>query len=178
MTTLLWILGLLGLGFLVFVLLIAWGLLNHPDRPSSTAHLERLNSLPCERTVTDSIIRALLSMPALPDTCPEVEDIDGPLLLHFDEHYASIRIRTEEMCAGDLSPKFEIETPSEVYASFGEEGPFDSAESELDHYLNGAKAIAEALVDEGLKRIRVVTINGKHYSLLAVKEGLTATDGD
>ena len=165
MTTLLWILGLLGLGFLVLVLLIAWGLLNHPDRPRYSDYLERLDSLPCERAVTDSVIRALLSMPALPDHTPDVETIDGPVLLHFDEHYASIRIRTQEMCEGELSPEFEIETPSYVHASFGEEGPFESKEIELEHYLNGARAIAEALVDEGLERITSVTIDEKNYSL-------------
>ena len=165
MTTLLWILGLLGIGVLGFLALVVWGLFNHPDGFSLTAYSERLNGLPCGRAVTDSIIRALLSMPALPDTCPDVETIGGPMLLHFDEHYASIRIRTQEMCAGELSPEFEIETPSYVYASFGEEGPFESEEIELEHYLSGARAIAEVLVDEGLERITNVTIDDKDYSL-------------
>jgi hypothetical protein len=161
----LWILGLLGIGVLGFLALVVWGLFNHPDGFSLTAYSERLNGLHCERTVADSVIRALLSMPALPDTHPDVESCSELMLLHFDEHYASIRIRTQEMCAGELSPEFEIETPSYVYASFGEEGPFESKEIELEHYLNGAKAIAEALVDEGLERITNVTIDDKNYSL-------------
>ena len=163
-TAIFWILGLVGIGGVGFLALLVWGLFNHPDGFSLTAYSERLNGFPCERAVTDSIIRALLSMPALPDTCPDVETIGGPMLLHFDEHYASIRIRTQEMCAEGLSPEFIIETPSAAYEDF-EEGPFDSAESELDHYLNGAKAIAEALVDEGLERITNVTIDDKNYSL-------------
>ena len=164
-TAIFWILGLVGIGGVGFLALLVWGLFNHPDGFSLTAYSERLNGFPCERAVTDSIIRALLSMPALPDTCPDVETIGGPMLLHFDEHYASIRIRTQEMCAGELSPEFEIETPSYVHASFGEEGPFESEEIELEHYLSGARAIAEALVDEGLERITNVTIDDKDYSL-------------
>ena len=166
-TALLWVLGIIAISLLGFFVLGLWGLFNHPDRPRYRDYLERLDSLPCERAVTDSVIRALLSMPALPDHTPDVETIDGPVLLHFDEHYASIRIRTQEMCEGELSPEFEIETPSYVYesASFGGERPFESKEIELEHYLNGAKAIADALVAQGLERITSVTINDKNYSL-------------
>lgn len=159
-----WILGLLGIGVLGFLALVVWGLFNHPDRFSLTAYSERLNGLHCERTVTDSVIRALHSMSAAINTPPDVDEEDETFLRHLDEHVASIRIRTQEMCAEGLSPEFIIETPSTVYEDF-EEGPFDSAESELDHYLNGAKAIAEALVDEGLERIINVMINDKNYSL-------------
>ena len=70
------------------------------------------------------------------------------------------------MCAEGLSPEFIIETRGYYYdyEDF-DEAPFDSAESELDHYLSGAKAIAAALVDEGLERITNVTINDKNYPL-------------
>ena len=163
-TALLWVLGIIAIGLLGFFVLGLWGLFNHPDRPSLTAYHERLNALPCERAVTHSIIRALHSIPAGINQAPHVDEPDETFLCHYDFEGATIRIRTQEMCAEGLSPEFTIETPSSVYEDF-EEGPFDSAESELDHYLNGAKAIAEALVDEGLERITSVTIDDKNYSL-------------
>jgi len=164
MTTLAWILGLLGIGALGLVALIVWGLLTHPDRPSHRAYREGLNVLHSDPAVTDSVIRALNSMPAALNTPPDVDDYDASFLRHIDEHHGLLRIRTQEMCEGDLTPQFIIETPSTVYEDF-EEGPFASAESELDHYLKGAKTIAEALIDEGLKRLTDVTINDKNYSL-------------
>ena len=164
MTTLLWIGGLLGIGALGFVALNVWGLLNHPDRPSHAAYREGLNVLHSDLAVTNAVIRALNSMPAAFNTPPDVDDYDESFLRHIDEHNGLIRIRTQEMCEGDLMPQLIIETPSTVYEDF-EDGPFDSAESELDHYLKGAQRIAEALVDEGLERITDVTINDKNYSL-------------
>ena len=163
-TALLWVLGIIAISLLGFFVLALWGLLNHPDNPSLEAYHERLNGLHCERKVTHSVIRALHSIEAGFNQAPDVDDEDETFLRHLDFEGASIRIRTQEMCAEGLSPEFIIETPSYWYEDF-EEGPFDSAESELDHYLNGAKAIAEALVDEGLERIKVVTINDKDYSL-------------
>ena len=164
MTTLLWVLGIIAIGAVGFLALVVWGLFNHPDGFSLEAYAERLNGLHCERKVTQSVIRALHSIEAGFNQAPDVDDEDETFLRHFDFEGASIRIRTQEMCAEGLSPEFIIETASYWYEDF-EEGPFDSAESELDHYLNGAKAIAEALVDEGLERITNVTINDKNYSL-------------
>ena len=171
MTTLLWIGGLLGIGALGFVALNVWGLLNHPDRPSHAAYREGLNVLHSDLAVTNAVIRALNSMPAAFNTPPDVDDYDESFLRHIDESHGLIRIRTQEMCEGDLTPQFIIETPTAAWASFETEPfdfegePFDSAESELDHYLEGARRIAEALVDEGLERLTDVTINDKNYSL-------------
>ena len=164
MTALLWIGGFLAIGVVGFVALAVWGLFNHPDRRSHAAYREGLNVLYSDPAVTASVIRALNSMPAAFNTPPDVDDYDESFLRHIDEHNGLIRIRTQEMCEGDLMPQFIIETPSTVYEDF-EDGPFDSAETELDHYLEGAEAIAEALVDEGLERITNVTINEKNYSL-------------
>ena len=164
MTPLLWIGGFLAIGVVGFIALAVWGLFNHPDRPSHAAYREGLNVLHSDPAVTNSVIRALNSMPAAFNTPPDVDDYDESFLRHIDEHNGLIRIRTQEMCEGDLMPQLIIETPSTVYEDF-EDGPFDSAESELGHYLNGAKAIAKALLDEGLERITEVTINDKNYSL-------------
>lgn len=128
-----------------------------PDR-------RKKNVFPCDPAVTDSIIRALYSLEAGINQAPEVDEEDETFLRHLDFEGATIRIRTQEMCSEGLSPEFIIETPSTIYEDF-EEGPFDSAESELDHYLSGAKAIAAALVDEGLERITNVAINDKNYPL-------------
>ena len=164
MTTLMWVLGIIAIGAVGFLALVVWGLFNHPDGFNLEAYHERLNGLHCEPEVAHSVIRALHSMPVAINTPPDVDGEDETFLRHLDEHIASIRIRTQEMCAEGLSPEFIIETPSVVYEDF-EEGPFDSAESELEHYLNSAKAIAAALVDEGLERLTNVTINDKNYSL-------------
>ena len=103
-------------------------------------------------------------MPAAFNTPPDVDDEDETFLRHIDENHALIRIRTKEMCVGDSTPEFIIETPSTFYESI-EDNVFDSAESELEHYLAGARAIAEALVEAGLERMSEVTINGNNYSL-------------
>ena len=66
-----------------------------------------------------------------------------------------------------MAPEFLIETPSSVCGGFDDfdEEPFNSLEGELEYYLAGARAIAEALVEAGLARILKVTINEENYSL-------------
>ena len=43
------------------------------------------NALPCEPAVTDSIIRALHSIPAGINQAPEVDEEDETILRHYDE---------------------------------------------------------------------------------------------
>ena len=165
MTTILWILGLLGIGVVGFFASLVWSWNHTPEGGKSLGDRRKeLNALHSELAITDSVIRALHSVPAGLNSAPEVDDYDESFLKHVDELGGVVRIRTREMCNGDLTPQFSIETPSTVYEDF-EEGPFDSAESELEHYIKGARTIAEALVDEGLERIREVTINDRDYLL-------------
>lgn len=165
MTVLFWILGLFVAGLIAYVAALVWAWTHVPDGGKSLSqYYQGLRTLHSEPEVTQAIVRALETLPAAFNTPPDVDDYDETFLRHIDEYHGLIRIRTQEMCDGDLIPEFIIETPSAVYEDF-EDGPFDSAKNELDHYLNGAKAIAEALVDEGLERITNVTINDKSYSL-------------
>ena len=165
MEVLFWILGLLLVGLVGFVVMMYWALDHTPDGGKSlNQYHQGLKSLHSEPEVTQAIIRALEVVPAASNTPPDVDDEDESFLRHIDENHALIRIRTEEMCTAELNPEFIIETPSTFYDS--EAGDvFDSAESELEHYLAGARAIAEALVEADLERMSEVTINGNGYSL-------------
>ena len=160
-----WILGLLLVGFVGFLVMMYWAWDHTPDGGKSlNQYHQGLKSLHSEPDVTQAIIRALEVVPAAFNTPPDVDDEDETFLRHIDENHALIRIRTKEMCVGDSTPEFIIETPSTFYESI-EDNVFDSAESELEHYLAGARAIAEALVEAGLERMSEVTINGNNYSL-------------
>lgn len=165
MEVLFWILGLLILGFVGFMVMMFWVWDHKPDGGKSlNQYYQGLKVLHSEPEVTEAIVRALETVPAAFNTPPDVDDEDESFLRHIDENHAMIRIRTEEMCTGELSPEFIIETPSAFYDPV-EEGIFDSAESELEHYLAGAKAIAEALVAAGLARVGEVTINETKHAL-------------
>jgi len=172
MTVLFWILGLLVVGLLGYVGALAWGWTHVPEGGKSLSqYYQGLSTLHSEPEVTQAIVRALETLPTAFNTPPDVDDYDETFLRHIDESHGLIRIRTQEMCEGDLTPQFIIETPTAAWASFAadpfdfEGAPFDSVESELEYYLKGAKRIAEALVDEGLERMSAVNINGDDYSI-------------
>ena len=165
MTVLFWILGFLVAGLLGYVALLVWGWTHVPDSGKSLSqYYQGLRMLHSEPQVTQAIVRALETLPAAFNTPPDVDDEDESFLRHIDENHAVIRIRTEEMCTEELSPEFIIETPSVFYDSV-EDDVFDSLEDEIEHYLAGAKAIAEALVEAGLARVPEVTINETKHTI-------------
>ena len=165
MTVFFWILGLLVAGLLAYVAALVWGWTHVPDGGKSLSQYHQgLRTLHSEPQVTQAIVQALETVPAAFNTPPDVDDEDESFLRHIDENHAVIRIRTEEMCTEELSPEFVIETPSVFYDSV-EDDVFDSLEDEIEHYLAGAKAIAEALVEAGLARVHEVTINETKHSL-------------
>ena len=112
MEILLWIAGLLILGFLGFAALIGWAAGHRPEGGKSlNDHFNELSTLPCDRKVTSGIIAALNVIPAALNSHPEIDEEDESFLRHIDEYFGVIRIRTKEMCRNDMEPEFSISTP-------------------------------------------------------------------
>jgi hypothetical protein len=112
MEILLWIGGLLVVGVAGYLALLRWALHHTPEGGKSiNTYYDELRTLPCEPSVTNSIIAALNVIPAYLNSHPEIDEEDESFLRHIDEYFGVIRIRTREMSREDMEPIFSISTP-------------------------------------------------------------------